>query len=102
MTEGEKLKQIRKQLNLSQQEMAEALETGQQNISHIENGRIDSLNINILRNLVYNLGVNPYYVIGDEAKEPMFSKPDSAVRKKIKEYELLITKAKALLASFKM
>ncbi|HOP03068.1 MAG TPA: helix-turn-helix domain-containing protein [Tenuifilaceae bacterium] len=67
MTEGDRLKEIRKFLGLTQRELSEALEIKQGSYSDVERGKagISSL---LLRNLIKKFRVNPLWLCDGEGK----------------------------------
>lgn len=92
MTEQEALIKIRKQLKLSQTELARSLDVSQSIISAIEVGTRE-MSYDVYKKLVTRLNVNPWYFIKE--KEPMFVTGNSeitALKNKILDYEKLIDK----------
>lgn len=67
MTEGERLKEIRKVLGLTQRELSEALEIKQGSYSDVERGKagISSL---LLKNLIKKFRVNPIWLCEGEGR----------------------------------
>ncbi len=67
MTEGERLKEIRKVLGLTQRELSETLEIKQGSYSDVERGKagISSL---LLKNLIKKFRVNPLWLCEGEGK----------------------------------
>lgn len=100
MTDGEKLKHIRKLMGLTQEEMAEKLSIGQQALSHLESGRNMEMSYGVFKNLIQQCGVNPYYFLFEGNKESEFlpkkGNDANALRKKIKSYDRLIDQLQEL------
>lgn len=92
MTLADKLQAIRKAKGLSQQEMAAMLEVTQGAITNLEVGRNKDIKMLLLKKMVYRMGVNPFYLLGDDDKEPMFYSGEKQTRQKLKKYEALIGK----------
>lgn len=93
MTDGEKLKHIRNLLQLTQGEMSDKLGLSQQALSHLENNRNTEMSFGVFKNLVNNLGVNPYLFLKEN--EPVFIKKNGSeenLRKKLSQYDHLIDK----------
>lgn len=67
MTEGERLKEVRKVLGLTQRELSEELEIKQGSYSDVERGKagISSL---LLKNLIKKFRVNPLWLCEGEGK----------------------------------
>lgn len=92
MTDAEKLKEIRLQLRLSQQELADLSRVSQSAISSIEVGR-NPMYWELFTNLVNYAHVNPYYLIRDEAPVFLNGKTEvDALKKKVQQYEKIIDK----------
>lgn len=81
-------------MELTQEEMAEKLNIGQQALSHLESGRNLEMSYGVFKNLVQKCGVNPYYFLLEGGKEPEFvprkGNELTALRKKIKSYDKLV------------
>lgn len=92
MTTGQKLKLIRKELRLTQEEMASQAGISQQAISAIEGDRGEGMSMDLLRRLVVNFKVNPYFILLDLSTEPKFAGPQNELRKKLNQYEKTIDK----------
>lgn len=100
MTDGEKLKKIRKALKLTQVEFAVALNVAQATVSTIEKKHDAELPKAILKQLVKKWGVNPYYFLLDTPQNefmPVAGTREKQLEKKIKEYEALIAKLNAIM-----
>ena len=82
MTFGERLKQIRMDRNMSQEELATILETSKQVISRYENNQ-RSPKISIVEEYSKKLVVDINYLLGDE-KKPESDSPDIELSKEEK------------------
>ncbi len=88
MTFGERLKQIRMDRNMSQEELATILETSKQVISRYENNQ-RSPKISIVEEYSKKLGVDINYLLGDE-KKPESDSPDIELSKEEKDLFRLV------------
>jgi transcriptional regulator with XRE-family HTH domain len=96
MTVGDKLKKIRKELRLTQAELAAKIGIGQQALGLLESGVNKEMSFATFRLLVRNCNVNPYYILTDNKYEPMFGDKFNQVRKKLAIYEGQIDKLIAI------
>ncbi len=92
MTDAEKLKKIRKQLRLSQHEIADLVQVSQSAISSIEAGR-NKIYWDLVLNMVNYAKVNPWFLLREEAPIFLSGKSETdALKKKVRAYEALIDK----------
>lgn len=92
MTDAEKLKKIRKQMRLSQHEIADLVHVSQSAISSIEAGR-NKIYWDLVLNLVNYANVNPWFLIREETPVFLSGKSETdALKKKVRSYETLIDK----------
>ena len=96
MFNGKRLKELRKNLNLTQQQLASIINLNKTSISYFErNERTPSLDT--LIDLSYALNTTPYYLLDseevikiredEEMYETFFSKNDVIIIKEIKKHE---------------
>jgi len=71
--DGEKLKEIRKMLQLNQSEFAESLDISQAALSYLEAGET-TMSLSVFKNLIQIFNVNPYAFLTDSKNEPLFLK----------------------------
>jgi DNA-binding XRE family transcriptional regulator len=94
MTFGQKLKHIRKLLDLTQGELAESIGSTQTTIHAIEAGTNKNASFGIFQKLVTVHNVNPYFFIIDSPNEPPIIIRNGTATKpllqKLAKYEKLV------------
>lgn len=91
MTLAEKIKHIRMLKGFVQEDMAKFMGVTTAAVSEIERGANKSISMGAISSLV-KAGINPYYILTDDSREPVFAHRDAGMVKKIKKYEQLIDK----------
>ena len=77
MTKGDRIKKLREEKNLTQEEMAKLLSTTKQTISKYEKGIVTNIPSDKLEKMSKVLGTTPEYILGwDENNEETIQKID--------------------------
>ena len=98
MNIGHKIKQRRKELKLTQVELAQKIKKSSQVVSNWERGYTPGITYEDLRNLSVALSVPVEYFMPDNSPEPMETpKPDKRLARIIKEYPSLDEKTKDMI-----
>jgi len=98
MNIGHKIKQRRKELKLTQVELAQKIKKSSQVVSNWERGYTPGITYEDLRNLSMALSVPVEYFMPDNSPESMENpKPDKRLARIIKEYPSLDEKTKDMI-----
>lgn len=84
MTKGERIKRLREDMKLTQEEMAKMLNTTKQTISKYEKGIVTNIPSNRIEAMAKILNTSPEYILGwdDEQKKGTIQKDDPDEKKK--------------------
>lgn len=78
MTIGQKIKELRKQLNMSVDDLAAKLGKNRATVYRYERGDIENLHLDILEPLAKALNTTPGYLMGWETNKKKITNPDQA------------------------
>jgi len=82
---SERMRHIRKSLNLNQEDFSASLGLQQGSYSGIERGRVKSLSKSVLRLLEINYNINPDWVLNEE-NEMLLKKEENSIKKPFSEF----------------
>ena len=84
MTKGERIKRLREDMKLTQEEMAKMLNTTKQTVSKYEKGIVTNIPSNRIEAMAKILNTSPEYILGwdDEQKKGAVQKDDPDEKKK--------------------
>lgn len=78
MTMGQKIKELRKQLNMSVDDLAAKLGKNRATVYRYERGDIENLHLDVLEPLAKALNTTPGYLMGWETNKKKITNPDQA------------------------